>query len=105
MMLMTGWNIQSRNNVLQGNCKLVCPHCETEITATCKNGYWKVSNFVRHFACHIVSSKELNTTETALHTAESVQQMAKEDDKLEKEMDAATQNEVLFLFDPFSSTI
>lgn len=98
----TEWNIQSKNNVLEGSCKLVCPQCKTAITATCKNGYWKVSNFVRHFATHIVPSIELNTTETALHTAESVQQMANENQS-RKEMDDATQNEILSLFDPFTN--
>lgn len=99
----TGWNIQSRNGALQGSCKLVCPQCKTAITATCKNGNWKVSNFVRHFESHIAPSTELNTTETAIRTAESVQQTTNEN-KSEKELDAATQSEILGLFDPLSST-
>lgn len=99
----TGWNIQSINNAVQGSCKLVCPQCKTAITATCKNGNWKVSNFVRHFGSHIVPSIELNTTETELYTAESVQQTANEN-KSKKELDAATQSEILGLFDPFRST-
>lgn len=124
-------SIQTVNNSSSGSSKCVCPYCQVQVTATCKNGNWKISNVVRHISSHftvIINVSDENELIAEVETvAPGTTQVTNnrydvtDGDKLNakvntdapcpthvtnncnEEIDAAKQLEILKEFDPFSS--
>lgn len=98
--------IQTVNNSSSGSSKCVCPYCQARVTATCKNGKWKISNVVRHISSHftvIINVPDENELDAVVNTVEPCTTHPLVENNRYEKVDAAKQLEILKEFDPFSS--
>lgn len=99
-------SIQTVNNASSGSSKCVCPYCQVRVTATCKNGKWKISNVVRHISSHftvIINVPEGNERNAEVNTVAPCTTQPDATKNRYESVDAAKQLEILKEFDPFAS--